>query len=173
MAPSHFWHWSRMPIDPSTARTQFVVPALHKLNLYSPQAEHLLMGTAAVESNFTNFVQFGGGPARGMFQMEPATYHDLVDRFLATDAALNATVLSLAGAHPASFLSLTEDHLFAAAMARIKYHSVGHPLPDTLHDQSQHWWTYYNGRSPHGLKPKDYIAAWNSYCAALYPEVTS
>ena len=39
-------------IDPSVARITYVVPALTRLGLYSADAEKLLMGTAAVESNF-------------------------------------------------------------------------------------------------------------------------
>ena len=56
-------------IEPSVARSSFVVPALTHLGLYSLDAEKLLMGTAATESEFQHFRQIGGGPARGMFQM--------------------------------------------------------------------------------------------------------
>jgi hypothetical protein len=158
-------------IEPAIARDTYVVPALNKLGLYSLEAEKLLMGTAAIESNFQNFVQFGGGPARGMFQMEPATFDDILDRFLgeASHAALKAAVVSTATASPPAFSELTANHLFAAAMARAKYYSIAAAIPAGLNDQANYWWTYYNGRAPHGLKPDNYLASWNTYCAALYP----
>jgi hypothetical protein len=158
-------------IDPKIARSAYVVPALTRLGLYSLQAEKLLMGTAAIESNFQNFVQFGGGPARGMFQMEPPTFHDILDRFLAghSQATLKAAVLTMATTSPPSFDELVTNHLFAAAMARAKYYSIPAPIPIGLNEQADYWWTYYNGRSPHGLKPADYLAKWATYCAPLYP----
>lgn len=158
-------------MTPDAIRSSIVIPALSRLGLYSPPAERLLLGTAAVESNFVNFIQFGGGPARGMFQMEPPTFRDIMDRVLAgaRHATLRAAVLATAAHQPAGFPELLTNHLFAAAMARAKYFSVGPAIPDRLDDQAQYWWTNYNGRSPHGLKPEDYIAAWHRYCAPLYP----
>jgi hypothetical protein len=157
-------------IEPATARLLYIQPALARLGLYSVPAERLLMGTAAVESNFTNFVQFGGGPARGMFQMEESTFHDMFNRVLSKkhNAALKAAVLATSSKNPPTFLELTTNHLFAAAMARVKYCSIPVPIPEGLDDQAEYWWVYYNGRSPHGLKPMNYIKSWNSYCAPLY-----
>lgn len=156
--------------SPGAIRSSIVIPALSRLGLYSNPAERLLMGTAAVESNFVHFVQFGGGPARGMFQMEPPTFNDIMDRVLTgiRQAPLRAAVLATAAYQPAGFSELTANHLFAAAMARAKYFSVAPAIPKTLADQAHHWWTYYNGRSPNGLKPNDYIATWERYCAPLY-----
>lgn len=51
---------------------QFV---LKNYNLYSRDAEELLMLTAACESNLGHyFKQLNGGPALGIFQCEPDTY---------------------------------------------------------------------------------------------------
>jgi len=51
---------------------QFV---LKNYDLYSRDAEELLMLTAACESNLGHyFKQLGNGPALGIFQVEPATY---------------------------------------------------------------------------------------------------
>jgi hypothetical protein len=157
-------------IPPATARSLYILPALHQLKLYSIQAEKLLMGTAAIESNFTNFVQFHGGPARGMFQMEPPTFKDMLTRVLSKkhNADLKAAVYATSKYNPPIFSELQMNHLLAAAMARVKYFSVHPPIPFDLEGQAHFWWTYYNGRSPHGLKPKDYIASWNRFCAPLY-----
>jgi hypothetical protein len=157
-------------IEPSAARNLYVIPALNRLGLYSVQAERLLMGTAAVESNFVNFVQFSGGPARGMFQMEPLTFNDMLNRVLANKkhAAIKAAAFAMSTNNPPTFVELTTNHLFAAAMARIKYYSIAAPIPIDLDSQAQYWWTYYNGRSPGGVGVKGYLDAWNTYCAALY-----
>jgi hypothetical protein len=144
---------------------------LKNLNLYSLNAEHLLMGTAAIESNFTNFVQFGRGPARGMFQMEQATFVDIVKRYLAMPrhGALKQAAFAMAQNNPPQFLELSSNHLFAAALARIRYAMIPAHIPPTLAEQADYWWVHYNGRSPTGLNPADYLSRWQTYCAPLYP----
>ena len=61
-------------------RKYWVRPILHDAEMWSPEAEKLLMMTAAMESNFDYVRQLGNGPARGFFQMEPATFEDLLQR---------------------------------------------------------------------------------------------
>ena len=158
-------------ISPAVVRMTYVVPALQKLGLYSQNAEYLLMGTAAIESDFINFVQIGGGPARGMFQMEQVTYLDIVNRYLALpgNKTFRDTAFAMALTNPPSFLELSGNHLFSAALARIKYRMISASIPSTLTDQAQYWWTHYNGQSPNGLKPGDYLSRWRRYCAPLYP----
>ena len=41
-------------------------PALSKINLWSPSAEELVLGTAIVESGLTYLRQWGDGPALGL-----------------------------------------------------------------------------------------------------------
>lgn len=158
-------------ITPQSARDLYVKPALQRLGAYSINAEMLLMGTAAVESNFTNFVQFGGGPARGMFQMEAVTFTDIMDRYLAIPSHRNLrnTIIQLSTNNPPQFLNLASDHLLAAGLARVKYAMISEPIPSNLSAQADYWWQYYNGRSPHGLNSADYIQPWNQYCKPLYP----
>lgn len=157
-------------MTPSEARDGVVIPALKKIGKHTLLAEKLVMGTAAVESNFVNFVQFGGGPARGMFQMEPDTFLDIVNRVLEKKrfAAEKIAVQALAQNNPPTFSELTSNHLLAAALARVKYQTVPKDIPDTLTGQSQYWWEHYNGKSLHGLKPADYETSWKTFCASLY-----
>ena len=105
-----------------------------------------------------------------MFQMELTTFNDVTGRVLAGKKhhALRDAAYGMADTSPPSFLSLTTNHLFAAAMARVKYYSVPTSIPSGLENQADYWWVHYNGRSPHGLKPADYIKSWNSFCSALY-----
>jgi len=56
---------------------------LSDLGLYSQAAEDLLMGTASQESHLGYYIrQVGGGPALGVFQMEPATHDDIYHNYL-------------------------------------------------------------------------------------------
>jgi hypothetical protein len=59
-------------------RLKLIRPILQKYRLWSEAAENLLMITAAHESHGGHWlVQLNGGPARGIYQMEPRTYLDI------------------------------------------------------------------------------------------------
>jgi hypothetical protein len=50
---------------------------------YTPHMVNQILGTAAVESDFFQYgTQYGGGPALGYFQCEPATRQDIIDNYL-------------------------------------------------------------------------------------------
>jgi hypothetical protein len=151
-------------------RDTVVFPALTRIGLYSLTAEKLLMGTAAIESRFTLVTQLGGGPGRGVFQMEPATFNWLLSGIL-TDknhADLRKSVFALAGTNKPVPNLLMVNALFAAAMARVRYYVVPSPIPSTLEGQAYYWRKNYNGESIHGLTEADYIKRWNDLCAPLY-----
>ena len=63
-------------------RSMVIRPALSKINLWSPSAEELVLGTAIVESGLTYIRQWGDGPALGLWQVEPSTRNDLYTNFL-------------------------------------------------------------------------------------------
>ena len=56
-----------------------IAPALMALGLDSVPARQLLLGTALQESGVRDIDQLGGGPARGAFQIEPATRADILN----------------------------------------------------------------------------------------------
>jgi hypothetical protein len=115
-----------------------VVPTLKALDvaapgIYGEVAVALLLGTAAQESRFRYLKQVGG-PALGLFQMEPATHHDLLEwlrygratalraRFDDLFEATNPLVSPGAG-------RLVSDLNYATAMARLLYWRAPEPLP--------------------------------------------
>lgn len=157
-------------IEPADFRATIVEPVLRKIGLYSLDAEKILMGTAAIESHFVFVTQMGGGPARGLFQMEAATFDDLMNRYLALKSHhdLRDLVLGLATEADPGADHMKVNHSFAAAMARIKYLTIPKKIPTGIKEQSEYWSVYYNGLSPHGLRPKDYMKTWNTYCDKLY-----
>ena len=109
--------------------------------MYSADAERLLMGTAAIESAFRFFRHMAGGPAIGMFQMEPAAYDWLYNQFLETKRhkPLKALVTSLSTVKNPTADELVNNHGFAAAMARIRYYIVKKPTPSGTPEQADGW----------------------------------
>ena len=66
--------------------------ALKETNLYSDGMYKLLLGTAATESDFGKLNKQAGGPALGIFQMEPNTAKDIWTDYLAYHPVLRSKV---------------------------------------------------------------------------------
>ena len=103
-------------------------------------AAELVYRTGLAESGYRTREQYDGGPARGFWQMEPATEYDIHDNFLAYRPELAALVDSFGEPNP-----LTNDE-YAAAMCRVHYMRVPDPLPpaDDLLGQAAYWKAHYN-----------------------------
>ena len=129
-------------INREQLRLDVIKPALEAINAYSKDAEELLMFTCATESLGGFLLRQIKGPALGIFQMEPATYHDIWRNFIYLKAPLS-TMLS-------KNLNITTipdeermiyDLKFAAVMARIHYLRVKGPLPKA--NDVDGLWSYY------------------------------
>lgn len=130
-------------LDVEMFRFRIVKPVLLKLELHSPAAENLVLGTALHESHL-KFLQQIRGPAKGVFQMEPATYADLWANFLAYQPKLAAVVRSFAIGDPDAE-EMEGNLYFACAMCRIHYKRVRAPLPENdPHELALYWKKYYN-----------------------------
>ena len=106
--------------------------------LCSDAAVELLLGTAAQESRFGKYLrQLGGGPARGVFQMEPATFDWLRgvygDRYGFATRAADEMVFDLR---------------LAALACRLRYRVVPAALPAAgdLPALAEYWKRWYNTR---------------------------
>ena len=88
-------------------------------------ATELLLGTALQESGLAHRVQLGGGPARGLFQMEPNTHDDIWANFLRFRAPLAEKVGKFLDGNRPNSQFLTNNDLYAAAMTRILYLRMG------------------------------------------------
>jgi len=106
-------------------------PALIAVGLNSDSAQVLLLGTAMVESDLTFLEQKGPGKALGLYQMEEATYLDLL-RYLNKyeNSALKERCLSACyyGGWPASD-PLIHNLRWATICARLKYLPFPRKLP--------------------------------------------
>lgn len=113
-------------------REDLVRSTLQSIQMWSEEAENLLMGTALVESSLVYLKQIGGGPAVSLFMIEPATYLDLRQRLITDHNDIYKKILGIL-----AFMTLpmTADFLIgnitaAIIMARIKYFFDSQPIPD-------------------------------------------
>jgi len=131
---------------------------LKEINMHSGAAVHLLLGTAAQESGFGTYLrQVGGGPALGVFQMEPATEKDIWNNYLDVEfredlafAVWRACYVSCANPE-----ALEYNLAYQIVMARIHYRRIKEPLPphDNVEALARYWKKYFN--TPYGAGRED------------------
>lgn len=132
-------------------RELIIKPTLLKLGMYSQAAENLVLGTATQESNLYNIKQIGGGPALGVFQMEPATHKDLWI-YLDRKPLMAQSVRSIASAGYSGTTVPPNEMIgnfnYACAMCRIQYYRRPEPLPDAddLAGLAKYYKIFYNTR---------------------------
>ena len=126
---------------------------------YSLAAVNLLLGTAAVESNFGTYLFQKNGPALGVFQMEPATHNDIWKNYLAGRQWLidDFNLKKCIG-------RLIYDLRYSVAMTRIHYLRVPKLLPDhkDINGMAKYWKKYYNTNLGRG-SIKDFVDKYALY----------
>lgn len=126
-----------------------IEPVLKHLGLDSPAATELVLNTAKAESEIEYLRQLGGGPALGIYQMEPATHDDLWENFLRfprwKDLARRVQSLAINKGTPDS-QQLIGNLYYATAMCRVHYYRVPDALPAAgdLAAQAAYWKRHYN-----------------------------
>lgn len=124
-------------------------PALH-----SDAAVELLLGTAAVESQFGHYLRQTMGPALGAFQVEPATFDWLQDKYL-------ETIPDLCGREPAE---LEWDLRLSILVARLRYAAVREPIPWGVGAMARYWKRHYNTPAGKGT-PEKFVEAYRRFVA--------
>lgn len=153
-------------ISPTDLLTYVIRPVLKDLDLWSEEAERLVLGTACQESECGRWLhQRGGGPALGIYQMEPATHNDIWQNFLLHRPELRDRVNALASAGVSERLNLEGNLLYATAMCRVHYLRVPEAIPPDLGRQAVYWKRYYNTEQGAG-SVADYIANWARFIPA-------
>jgi hypothetical protein len=156
-------------IDPFQLKTEIIEPVLKSLRLNSTAAVQLILGTAAVESDMGKYIrQKGGGPALGIYQMEPFTHNDIWRNFLAYKHYLSGTVKKV------HIESLTSNDLignlwYSTAMCRVHYFRSKTALPEAndLKGLANMWKEVYNTKLGKGT-PEKFIAKYQRYVQPLY-----
>lgn len=146
-------------------RDLIIVPVLKHLGMYSEAAANLVLGTAIQESGLHHLVQMGGGPARGIFQMEPATHDDLWLNYLSYRPALVQKIndLELPNWYEGHDADEMEGNLYyAAAMCRLQYYRRPETLPDALDIRglAEYWKAFYNTANGSGTV-EEFLKNWN------------
>ena len=121
-------------------------PTLGKLNSHSESAEVLLLGTAIMESDLQNRKQIGGGPGRGLFQMEGNTHDDIWKNYINFRSPLKMLMQTVFPNTTFTTALLETNDLYACAMARIHYLRVSSALPPAIDIRAlgEFWKKYYN-----------------------------
>jgi len=126
----------------SQFRELIIKSTLNDLNLYSPEAEELLVFTCAVESRGGSDLKQFNGPALGIYQMEPNTYTDLWANYINNHNQLRTILVTNFEVNRIpSPERLIYDLRYATAMARLFYARIKEPLP-YLDDPENLWWYY-------------------------------
>lgn len=125
---------------------KLVSDVLTAMNLHSPSAVSLLLGTCAQESRFGTYLQQRGtGPALGVFQMEPATERDIWENFLKYHQELVLVISHVTGVSgPGPYLRW--NLAYQIAMARVHYLRKPGSLPEAndVPSLAAYWKQHYN-----------------------------
>ena len=127
-------------------RQTVIRPVLEEIGAHSQAAENLVLGTALQESNLHYLRQLGDGPARGLYQMEPATHDDIWANYLSYRAELAARVSEFLAENRERTEQLIWNLAYATAMCRVHYMRVPAPLPEAsdIQGMAAYWKQHYN-----------------------------
>lgn len=151
-----------MSINTNHFRLNIIHPALEVLKMNSPSATALLLGTAAQESGLGHYLrQVGGGPALGVFQMEPTTYHDIWRNCINVRPDISQRLVHRWPVQPQPEEMIT-DLLLAAVMCRLHYWRVTAKLPEPndIQGLANYWKQYYNTPKGAGTEA-EFIRNWH------------
>lgn len=109
------------------------------IGLHSPEAEELLMATAANESHLGEYRRQVNGPAIGIFQEEPEDFRDLHENYLAFRPELLRAVDGLSTSCVVE--DLENNDRYAIAICRAHYLRAPGALPPA--DDLGAIWAYY------------------------------
>jgi hypothetical protein len=136
-------------LDVDQLRVNIVRPVLIRLDLHTPAAENLVLGTALHESH-ARYLRQIKGPAMGIYQMEPATHFDLHRNFLRHNTTLKVRINNFASFFSGDMPDPSEligNLFYATAMCRVHYRRVRDPLPtNEPHALAQYYKDFYNTR---------------------------
>lgn len=144
-----------------------ITKVLTTLGYNTPQFVNLLLGTMAQESDMGKYeTQGGGGPARGVYQCENATFQDINTNFLSYHTALNTTIQTYAPPNPIGTADdLVNNHEYACAYASCSF--IRHHVPAVTVDPTDIstmyflYKKYYNG--PGAATQSQFTNNWKAH----------
>jgi len=139
-----------------------IIRVLKEAGLYSPEAVNLLMGTAAQESALGLFISQIRGPAKGIFQCEPATEKDIWENFLKYRDSIRRSIWIITE-HKGWGPWLEWDLAYQILICRCHYLRCPGAIPKTVEDQAWYWKKFYNTVAGAGTV-QQYIENYRRYC---------
>lgn len=146
-------------------RESIIRPCLEKLQKWSQEAEELLVLTCAQESRGGTFVKQVGGPALGIYQMEPMTHDDLWSSYLPHHPNLSYNILNYLGySRMPSPDTLVFNLGYATMMTRVFYLRVPEVIPSArdIPELAKYWNVHYNCNPDKGTD-EEAIIAYNKF----------
>ncbi len=125
---------------------QIIRTALEPINLWSDNAEELLLMTAAHESHLGKYLHQFGGPALGLYGMEPFTLYDIWQNYLKYRPNRSQQITNLTGTTGPALGQLQYNPIYNTIMARLHYRRAPGMLPDSydLPAMAEYAKAYYN-----------------------------
>jgi len=136
---------------------------------HSERAIPLLLGIAAQESSLKYTRQLGSGPARGYWQMEPATERSHW-QWLARHKSLEQALIERCGIYEASSQALQHNIPYQILMARVHFYRRDPeplPFPEAIAEQAARWKQFYNTVQGHGTI-EQYMRSWETLIAPFW-----
>lgn len=133
-------------LNPKQFRIEIIRPTLEHMGMWSQAAENLEIGTGYQESRLTYLRQLGGGPALGIYQIEPDTHTDLWMNYLAFRKPIADKLRQLRSKIPLGESNLITNLAYATAVCRLLYYRQAESLPDAqdIEGLAAYWKKYYN-----------------------------
>lgn len=126
-------------------RQHIIAPVLISMDMWSQEAEDLLLGTAIHESDgLKRITQYGSGPALSYYQMEPATLHDLYDNYLRFHPDKQKLLDKFKAPGLSQADNLRMNAAYATAAARLQYYRVPTRIPTSFEGQAEYWKKHWN-----------------------------
>jgi len=157
-----------MNIQDKTEVRALIEGACKELNfagvtMNSPEAIELLIGTWAVESNGGQYTkQLGGGPALSAWQIEKATFYDIIRRCWKSHREVLSVSAGVSNIMTDDFPKIENNHKLAVQVARLKYFLCPAKIPTDLTGQARYWKTVYNTKYGKGTI-EDYLTKYQKY----------
>lgn len=128
-------------------RELIIKSTLNDMNMYSKEAEEILVFTCAVETQGGTYLKQINGNALGIYQMEPLTHTDIWQNFIKSKPQLLFQLLNMFNiSQIPSEERMIYDLRYATAMARLFYKRFTKKFPnvDDIDGIWEYYKTYYN-----------------------------
>lgn len=145
-------------MDINQFRLYIIRESLKTAGWWSQAIENLILGTGLVESGLSKFVQDGCGVARGVFQIEPKTYTDVIS-YIERDndkVKIICTACNL-GYLPNDVNAVIWNLRFAVLITRMFYYRIVDALPKSEDAQGmyQYYKKFYNSSAGAATEDRD------------------